>query len=463
MLFPTVQFAIFFPIVLTLSWALMPKPWLWKPFILAASYIFYACAGWKFTFLLAASTAINQAAALLLHRTDAEGRRRLIVAVTVGVDLAILGTFKYYSFFAQQWAEATSGLGLGATLPLFTIALPVGISFFTFQAISYVVDVKRRQVEPAKTLDFAVYLSFFPHLVAGPIVRAREFLPQLRTPRDPDRVAVGSGISLIALGLVKKIVIADYLARTLVEPVFAVPRAYGGPDVLLAAYGFAAEIYCDFSGYTDMAIGLALLLGYVFPQNFRSPYRATGFRDFWRRWHMTLSRFVRDDLYIPLGGSHKGKLATYRNLLITMVLVGLWHGAAWTFVLWGAFNGIGLVAEHAIQGRFRFPGWLRWLVTFHLVVFGWIIFRAQSLSDLGTLLSRLTVLTRPTLVSATALVAIVLVVGTQLLPADWLERLQVAIESRRPVLLGVALAVVIVFAAATVPSQGVPPFIYFRF
>ncbi len=213
------------------------------------------------------------------------------------------------------------------------------------------VDVKRREVEPAGLLDVAVYLSFFPHLVAGPIVRASEFLPQLKTPRDPSRVAVGSGLVLIGLGLVKKVVIADYLARAIVDPVFAVPQLYSAPDVLLAAYAYTAQIYCDFSGYTDIAIGLALLMGYVFPQNFRSPYRATGFRDFWRRWHMTLSRFLRDFLYIPLGGSRGGRLFTYRNLMITMVLGGLWHGAAWTFVAWGTFHGIGLVGEHALGGR----------------------------------------------------------------------------------------------------------------
>jgi alginate O-acetyltransferase complex protein AlgI len=462
-LFPTIQFAIFFPIVLTLSWALMGRPRLWKPFILLASYVFYASAGWKFVFLLAAVTAGNQAAALLLGRTEQERTRKAIVAIAVALDLAALGVFKYYSFFAQQWADAIGQIGGGTTLPLVTIALPVGISFFTFQAISYVVDVKRRQVAPASTLDFAVYLSFFPHLVAGPIVRAREFLPQLARPRDPGRVAVGSGLSLIALGLVKKVVIADFLARALVDRVFAVPQAYGAPDVLLAAYGYAAQIYCDFSGYTDIAIGLALLLGYVFPQNFRSPYRATGFRDFWRRWHMTLSRFLRDDLYIPLGGSRRGRLLTYRNLMITMVLGGLWHGAAWTFVLWGTFQGLGLVAEHALGGRLRLPAWLRWFVTFNLIVFGWVLFRGQSLSDVGAFLSRLVVFTHPTLWSAQVLVAIALVVGLQLLPAAPLEGVQVWIERRRPVLLGAGLAVVIALAGATVPSQGVPPFIYFRF
>ncbi len=462
MLFPTIQFAIFFPIVLTISWALMPRPRLWKPFILIASYIFYASAGWKFIFLLAAVTAGNQAAALLLGRTDDERKRKLIVGVAVALDLGALGVFKYYSFFAQQWADVIGKIG-GATLPLVTIALPVGISFFTFQAISYVVDVKRRHVEPASTLDFAVYLSFFPHLIAGPIVRAREFIPQLSRPRDPEHVAVGSGLWLIALGLVKKVVLADFLARALVDRVFAVPKAYGAFDVLLAAYGYAAQIYCDFSGYTDIAIGLALLLGYVFPQNFRSPYRATGFRDFWRRWHMTLSRFLRDDLYIPLGGSRGSRLFTYRNLMITMVLGGLWHGAAWTFVLWGAFQGLGLVAEHAIGGRFRFPGWLRWFVTFNLIVFGWVLFRGQGLSDVGEFLSRLVVFTGPTLWTPQVLVAIVLVIGLQLVPPNPLEGVQVWIERRRPVLLGAGLAVVIALVGATVPSQGVPPFIYFRF
>lgn len=463
MLFPSVQFAVFFPVVLTISWWLMPKPRVWKPFILFASYVFYASAGWRFIFLLAAVTVINQTGGVLLGRTGQERRRKWIVAVTVALDLGLLGVFKYYAFFVQQWTDAFHDVGVGRTFPLLTIALPVGVSFFTFQAISYVVDIKRRLVEPASTLDFAVYLSFFPHLIAGPIVRAREFLPQLRSPRDPNRVAVSSGLALVALGVVKKVVIADYLARTVVDPVFAVPRAYGAPDVLMAAYGFTAQIYCDFSGYTDIAIGLALLLGYVFPQNFRSPYRSTGFRDFWRRWHMTLSRFLRDDLYIPLGGNRGGRLLTYRNLMITMVLGGLWHGAEWTFVLWGAYQGFGLVCEHALGGRLRLPGWVRWLATFNLIVFGWLLFRSTSLHNFQEMLSRLSVWRAPTLWSATAVAAIILVVGMQLLPEDWVARVQASIESRRPAILAAGLAIVILFAAATVPSQGVPPFIYFRF
>jgi D-alanyl-lipoteichoic acid acyltransferase DltB (MBOAT superfamily) len=463
MLFPTVQFAIFFPIVLALSWALMSRPRLWKPFIIVASYIFYAAASWRFCILLAGITLGNQAAARLIDRTQDERRRKLILGGAVALDLAVLAAFKYYGFFVQSLAHGLDDVGLGLPLPLLAIALPVGVSFFTFQAISYVVDVKRRVVRPSSLVDVAVYLSFFPHLVAGPIVRAKEFLPQLEAPRDPSRVAVGSGIALIGLGLVKKVVIADFLARTVVDPVFAVPDAYSAPDVWLAAYAYTAQIFCDFSGYTDMAIGLALLMGYVFPQNFRSPYRATGFRDFWRRWHMTLSRFLRDFLYIPLGGNRGGRAKTYRNLLITMVLGGLWHGAAWPFVLWGAFHGAGLIAEHALGGRLRTPAWLRWLVTFHLIVFGWILFRSQSIDLAGSFLGRLAVPGDATLWSAPVVLAIVVVIGLQLLPEKPLERLQVRIERIRPVVLGTGFAVLVLFVGATVSSQGVAPFIYFRF
>ena len=463
MLFPTVEFAVFFPVVLTVSWALMSRPSLWKPFIVAASYAFYASADWKYCLLLAGVTAGNQAAAKLIHRTVSERRRRWIVAAAVALDLGVLGVFKYYGFFVESLQEALDDLGLGMPLPLLTIALPVGISFFTFQAISYVVDVKRREIEPSSSLDFAVYLSFFPHLVAGPIVRAREFLPQLAEPRDPTRVAVGSGLALIGLGLVKKVVIGDALARSVVDPVFAVPESYSAPDVLLAAYAYTAQIYCDFSGYTDMAIGLALLLGYVFPQNFRSPYRATGFRDFWRRWHMTLSRFLRDFLYIPLGGSRGGRLLTYRNLMITMVLGGLWHGAAWTFVLWGAFHGLGLVAEHALGGRLRVPGWLRWLTIFHLIVFGWILFRSESLDVAGSFLAQLAEPGPATLWSAPVVLAIVVVIGLQLLPPARVEAAQVRIERLRPAVLATGFAVLVAIAGATVSSEGVAPFIYFRF
>jgi D-alanyl-lipoteichoic acid acyltransferase DltB (MBOAT superfamily) len=442
----------------------MSRPALWKPFILIASYIFYAAASPVFCLLLAGVTLWNQSAAVLINRAARERVRAWICGLAVAGNLLALGVFKYYSFFAQAVARVLHSLSLGMPVPLLTIALPVGISFFTFQAISYTVDVKRRLIEPARLLDAAIYLSFFPHLVAGPIVRAREFLPQLSSPRDPEHVAVSSGLFLIGMGLVKKVVIADYLGRTVVDPVFGVPQAYHTPDILLAGYAYAAQIYCDFSGYTDIAIGLALLMGFVFPQNFNSPYRATGFRDFWRRWHMTLSRFLRDFLYIPLGGSRtRTRWGTYRNLMITMVLGGLWHGAAWTFVLWGAFHGAGLVCDHLLAGRIKTPAWLRWLVTFHLIVLGWVLFRAQGIGLAWDVLKQLGSWGSPTLWAAPTLVAIVLVIGLQLLPERPVQSLQDRVGRLSPVLLGAALAVLILFVAATVPSQGVPPFIYFRF
>ncbi len=463
MLFPTAQFAIFFAVVLPLSWALMSRPRLWKPFILFASYVFYAAANWRFCLLLGAITIWNQGAAQLIHRTEDDRRRGQLCAAAVAGDLLALAVFKYYGFFTQDIDRLLSGAGLGLPLPLLTIALPVGVSFFTFQAISYTVDVKRRLITPATTLDAAIYLSFFPHLVAGPIVRAREFLPQLATPRDPTRVAVSSGLALIALGLVKKVVLADFLARSIVDPVFAVPQAYGAGDALLATYAYSAQIYCDFSGYTDMAIGLALLMGFVFPQNFRSPYRATGLRDFWRRWHMSLSRFLRDFLYIPLGGNRGGRLFTYRNLFLTMVLGGLWHGAAWTFVIWGALHGGGLVVEHAWHGRIKTPVWLRWFLTFNFICLGWILFRSQDLAVAGAFLGRFGDLSAPTLWTAPVLAAVIVVIGLQLLPARGAFSFEVRIGRVRPILLGVGFAVLVLFVAATVPSQGVPPFIYFRF
>jgi alginate O-acetyltransferase complex protein AlgI len=465
LLFPTVEFAIFFPIVLALSWALMPHQPLWKPFIVVASYVFYAAADPRFCFLLAAITLVSQAAVVAIHRTEDERLRKWFTAGGVVFDLGVLAVFKYYGFFATDVSDTLDTIGLGSPLPLVQIALPVGVSFFSFQAVTYVVDVKRRQTEPANLLDAAIYLSFFPHLVAGPIVRASEFLPQLKEPRDPNRVAVGAGPTLVAMGLIKKVMIADYLARQVVDPVFAVPQAYSSPDAILAAYGYAAQIFCDFSGYTDMAIGLALLMGFVFPQNFNSPYRATGFRDFWRRWHMTLSRFLRDYLYIPLGGNRKGRIRTYLNLMATMTLGGLWHGAAWNFVAWGAFHGTGLSTEHAINGRLGriFPGWLRWFVTFNLIVFGWILFRSQDLSQVGDFIDALFRSGPATLYSVPVVGAIALVIGLQLLPERPMEGIELRIGRLQPLLLGVLLAIVVLIVGATVPSQGVPPFIYFRF
>jgi alginate O-acetyltransferase complex protein AlgI len=461
--FPSLEFAIFFPIVLGLSWALMPRPRVWKPFVLFASYVFYSAASPRYCLLLAGLTLANQLAAKLVHRARTPRRATAITAAAVAVDLGTLGVFKYYGFFVDEVDRFLDSIGLGAPLPLLTIALPVGLSFITFQAISYPVDVKRGLIEPARTIDFALYLSFFPHIVAGPIVRAREFIPQLQKPRDPRDVAVGPGVVLIMLGLFKKVAIADYLARQVVDPVFGVPQAYHAPDVILAAYAYAAQIYCDFSGYTDIAIGAALLMGFVFPQNFNSPYRATSFRDFWRRWHMTLSRYLRDFLYIPLGGSRGGKLRTARNLMLTMLLGGLWHGAAWGFVLWGGLHGAGLVVERQLRGRVSAPAWLRWAVVFNLVVLGWILFRSRHVGPAWDFIERIGSPGPATLWSPLVVLAVVGVIVLQLLPPRPLESLRLRVARLSPATLGVALALTIAFVGATVPSNAVPPFIYFQF
>jgi D-alanyl-lipoteichoic acid acyltransferase DltB (MBOAT superfamily) len=461
--FPSVEFAVFFPVVLAVSWLLMPRPRLWKPFILAASYVFYAAADTRFCLLLAGVTLVNQAGAVGVERSSSERAKNWIVGVTVAADLAALGFFKYYGFFADSVARVLGDAGLGAPVPLLAVALPVGLSFFTFQAISYVVDVRRGLCARAPTIDVAVYLAFFPHLVAGPIVRAREFLPQLARPRDPDDVAVGAGVLLIAFGLVKKVIIADALARSMVDPVFAVPEAYGAPDAWSALLAYAVQIYCDFSGYTDIAIGLALLMGFVFPQNFDRPYRSASPREFWRRWHITLSRYLRDFLYIPLGGNRGGPWRTARNLMITMVLGGLWHGAAWGFVLWGALHGAALVAQHAAGGRLRLPRVAAWALTFAFVCLAWIPFRATDLSTAWAFAERLVTPGPLTVLTPWAAVAIAVVLALQLAPAGPLDLVRERLAGLRPVALGMGLAAVIAIAAASVPGDAVPPFIYFRF
>jgi alginate O-acetyltransferase complex protein AlgI len=462
--FPSVAFAVFFPAVLAVSWLLMPRPALWKPFILAASYLFYAAADARFCLLLAGVTLANQAGAIGVERARTERARTWIVGVTVAADLLALGFFKYYGFFADSVAHVLDDAHLGAPVPLLAVALPVGLSFFTFQAISYVVDVRRGLCARASTIDLAVYLAFFPHLVAGPIVRAREFLPQLARPRNPGDVAVGAGVLLIAFGLVKKVVIADALARSVVDPVFAVPEAYGGPDAWTALLSYAVQIYCDFSGYTDIAIGLALLMGFVFPQNFDRPYRSRSPREFWRRWHMTLSRYLRDFLYIPLGGNRGGPWRTARNLMITMVLGGLWHGAAWGFVLWGALHGAALTVQHALQGRGpRLPSVVGWALTFAFVCLAWIPFRAADLPTAWAFAERLVEPGALTLLTPGIAVAVLGVLALQLLPAAPLDVVRERLTALNPVALGFALAFVVAIAAASVPGNAVPPFIYFRF
>jgi alginate O-acetyltransferase complex protein AlgI len=301
MIFPTLQFAAFFAVVLPLSWLLMPRPQLWKPFMIAASYFFYGSADPRFVFLLAGCTIWNQSLAVIvaLPRFSERARSWLLAGALAG-DLCLLGWFKYYGFFVGNVAALSAKLGLPAPVPLLQVALPVCISFYTFQSMSYVIDVRRGRSNPASWLDFALYASFFPHLIAGPIVRASELIPQFARPRNPMRIEAARAFGLIVGGLVKKVVLADPIATKLVDPVFGSPAVHSRADVIAAIYGYAVQIYCDFSAYSDMAIGLALLLGFQFPPNFERPYAAATLRDFWRRWHMSLSRWLRDYLYIGL-------------------------------------------------------------------------------------------------------------------------------------------------------------------
>ncbi len=469
MLFPTIEFAAFFTAVFALSWWLMPRHLLWKPFILVASYVFYGSADARFVLLLAGSTVFNQAMAELVHRIRPGRRRASALAVAVSGNLLLLGWFKYYGFFVATVAGGLDRLGLHAPLPLLQVALPAGISFFTFQAVSYVVDVHRGVIRPAKPIDFAVYLAFFPHLVAGPIVRATEFIPQLARPRDARSVQATRAFFLIAGGLVKKVLIADVLAAQLVDPVFAIPGQHSGLEVLLAVYGYAVQIFCDFSAYSDMAIGLALLLGFRFPENFAAPYTAVSLRDFWRRWHITLSRWLRDYLYVPLGGNRGGPRRAARNLMLTMLLGGLWHGAAWNFVVWGGIHGAGLVLERRLAGRRTDAPDTVWrrvrgrLVTFHVVCLAWVFFRADGVGAALRLLGRLvTGGAGAGLVTPTVLLAMAVGLGVQYLPRDAWRRVQSAFAGFAPAAQAAALAAVLVLVDA-VGRQGVAPFIYFRF
>ncbi len=353
MLFPTITFAAFFLLVFVGNWLLMPRAALWKPFMVLVSLVFYGWWEWRFVLLLVLSALANQFFARLIDRTPPGAARTWALAGAVAANLSVLGWFKYYGFFVTSAVNFLGAFGLNADLPLLRIVLPIGISFLTFRVLSYVIDVYRGSLRPASLLDFSVYVAFFPYIAAGPIARASEFLPQLLSPRDPRRVDTSRAFFLIFAGLIKKMLIADYLATHLVNGVFTTPGQYTSLEVLLGIVGYAVQIYCDFSAYADIAIGISLLLGFNLPDNFNAPYTAASVQDFWRRWHMTLSRWLRDYLYIPLGGNRKGRARTYVNLMITMVLGGLWHGAGWPFVFWGFLYGGALVVEHKRVDRRR--------------------------------------------------------------------------------------------------------------
>lgn len=470
MLFPTIDFLLFFLAVFFIGWAL--RNWLEprKLFLTLASYGFYAAWDWRFCFLLFGSSIFNYAAGLLIDRMGDSGRRKAVMLVAVAGNLCVLGFFKYFDFFVEQFNDLFLSLGIERELPYMAVILPVGISFFTFQGISYVIDVYRRDIRASTSaLDLLLYISFFPQLVAGPIVRASTLIPQIRAKPNPNAILASWGLVLILIGLFKKLIIANYLATELVDEVFFDPSFYGTWDLLVGAYAYTIQIYCDFSGYSDMAIGVAALLGYQFDKNFDQPFRASSIREFWRRWHISLSSWLRDYLYIPLGGSRQSRWKTRRNLLLTMLLGGIWHGAAWTFVVWGLMHGLALAVENTITHRRQLgPRPLIWrvvgvLYAFHFVVLAFIFFRAESLEYALLYLESLVTSDLPTMLATPFVIGLVLFgLAFHFLPKDSVERTGAAL-SRMPALAQGLIAAIVLVAISALSPDGVAPFIYFQF
>jgi alginate O-acetyltransferase complex protein AlgI len=472
MLFPTIDFALFFAGSFVLVWSLNNENLLKKFVLLGLSLAFYASWNWRFVFLILASGAISFFGGLYVDAAKSRPFRQAALTLCIGLDLLILVYFKYLNFLVAQILNFAHALSLDPGLAFVDVTLPVAISFLTFHALSYVIDVYRGRVSASRSpLDILLYLSFFPHLVAGPIVRAHEFLPQLQRPARTGDFSLGENLLLILGGLFKKMVIANYLAVRFVDPIFTDPSQFSRVDLIVAAYAYAIQIYCDFSAYTDIAIGVAALFGYRFPQNFNQPYRALGFSDFWRRWHMTLSVWLRDYLYIPLGGNRHGGWATMRNLMITMLLGGIWHGANWTFVIWGAMHGLALTADHRWQrseayrrlsgsGAYRTAAWI---VTFHFVCFAWIFFRSSSVDDSLEFLGGIWT-DNGAAVTVSWVLAPLLLAGaaTHLMP-EATRRVVGAAFDRQGMPAQIALGFCALYGVLVMAPASSAPFIYFRF
>jgi D-alanyl-lipoteichoic acid acyltransferase DltB (MBOAT superfamily) len=474
MVFPTLSFLVFYLITWPLSWAmvLLRRHALHKIVIVLASYVFYISWNTRLAALLLGSVVFNWAMGRAIGSRRGTPQARHFTVFAVAVNLLVLGYFKYFNFFVDNLNELLLGLGATREIRHLDIILPLGISFFTFQGISYIVDIYRGDLDrPRPLLDVMLFISFFAHLIAGPIIRASRFLPQLERPPQPGRVFVGLGVMLIGWGTFKKAVIANWLAVELVDKVFVAPAAFGGGDLLFCIYGYAVQIYCDFSGYSDIAIGVAALLGYRFQRNFDQPYRASSLRDFWRRWHISLSTWLRDYLYRPLGGNREGRFKTYRNLALTMLLGGLWHGASVKFVIWGGLHGIGLAAERfaaeslgaAKSRRGVLTEIVCILLVFHFVCFCWIFFRARDMDQVSQVLNGLADWSQP-IQLLTPFLGVLLALGAfmHFTPPDLLVRCD-RLYQRLPtwgvgVLSGMAL-----LAIEILGGDSTAPFIYFQF
>jgi alginate O-acetyltransferase complex protein AlgI len=431
MVFNSLQFLWFFPLVYALYRAcpavfgaprgLRAQNWL----LFVASYYFYAAWDYRFIVLLAASTIVDYTCGLALDRITDQRRRRLVMALSITFNLTLLGFFKYFNFFADNLAALAAVVGWRLDFVTIRVLLPIGISFYTFVTMSYVIDVYRREIRPTRNfVDFAVFVAYFPHLVAGPILRATKLLPQIQRSRHITREQIVEGLWLIAWGFFQKIFVADNLAP-LASHVFARGTHPTGINVLLGVYAFAFQIYGDFAGYSNIARGTSKLMGIELIENFRFPYLVRTPQAFWRHWHISLSTWLRDYLYIPLGGSRGSAGRTRRNLLLTMLLGGLWHGAAWTFVLWGLYQGILLIIYRPYAAKVDawrgVRGAASWLTMFHLTCFGWLIFRAGSFRDLATLSRSLLTNLAPSTIDTNGLLIPLVLYVTPLLVVHFVE------------------------------------------
>jgi D-alanyl-lipoteichoic acid acyltransferase DltB (MBOAT superfamily) len=471
MLFNSLVFWVFFPVFFSLYFLTKGTLRLW--ICLGASYLFYGWWDWRFLGLIALLTGLNYWCGLKIAESEGgSGWRKHYVTFSVICSLVILGFFKYFNFFIGSFEAVATELGFGFSYGTMSIILPVGISFYTFQTMSYTIDLYRNEVDVERSLlKFSVFVSFFPQLVAGPIVRARDFLPQLQSDRIVEWEDIRRGINLMLWGFVLKVVMADNLAVT-VDRAFQDPSAVSGLYLLIGVVFYAFQIYGDFAGYSLIAIGLARVMGFHFNVNFNRPYLATSFSDFWQRWHISLSSWLRDYLYIPLGGNRKGSTRTKINLMLTMLLGGLWHGAAWTFVAWGALHGTYLILQRVVAdsasrilpvGVCRFLGWLS---VFSGVLLAWIFFRAQSFSEAFLVIEKIVTLDRfefSTILRKFFFLKGVLVIAFVFL-FEWLStRIDFDSIARRYLPLNAVFVVSVLLLLSFFGMFGGGAFIYFQF
>lgn len=445
-------------------------------FVIAFSLYFYYKSSAAYCFILLGVCISDYILGILLERSHRNWQRKLVVWVNVLINIGMLVYFKYFNLLYETFASITS-----TSFSPLDIVLPAGISFFTFRSISYIVDIYRGVIPACRDfLAYTFYLTFFPPLLAGPVVRARDMLPQVEANPTASRAMVSEGLFLIMCGLVKKVVVADFISQNFVDRIFDNPSLYSGFEVMAGAYGFLIQLYCDFSGYSDMAIGIALLLGYQFPDNFNAPFKSANPTEFWHRWHISLSSWLRDYVYIPLGGNRCGRVRHHANLMSTMVIGGLWHGASWMYLIWGALQGVFLTVHKIFssvlpkpdpdraQWRKRLGRGLGIFVTFNLIALSFVFFRARSLDTVGEMWHQVSqgfhASVIPQFIEGYAAVCIVMVAAllVHFAPSRWTARLKSFYHSMPLVLQAVVLALVI-FIAIQARQSEIQPFIYFQY